>query len=203
MQPPAKIAASSRGSVPGTAGHSARARAYLRVFAPSGVPVKRPRASADMGRTALTVNPRPPLTRLSTPRCLVLLGVALLALHLADDAFLSGHDAFTQGLKTWFQPATFALSGVAVLVRACRVASGERTPWLLLGSGLTLYASGSVYYNLASANGPAPAFPSTADALWLALYPLVYASLALLLRRHVRGTRAAVWLDGLIGGGVV
>ena len=129
------------------------------------------------------------------------MGVALLALHGGHDLFEAHESALTATLETWFQPAAFMLCGVAVLLRAR--GGGPRGPWLLLGGGLTLYATGSVYFNLASLAGSALGFPSTADALWLSLYPLTYASLAVLLRGRLSTLRAAVWLDGLIAGGVV
>jgi diguanylate cyclase (GGDEF)-like protein len=141
------------------------------------------------------------LIRLSPPRFLVLLGVALLALHAGRDLFGAEGSAFAVALGKWFQPAVFMLCGVTVLLRARR--GGQRTPWLLLGAGLTLYATGSIYFNIASRGGVELAFPSMADALWLLLYPLTYASLAVLLHRRLTSLRAAVWLDGLIAGGVV
>jgi len=141
------------------------------------------------------------LTRPSPPRLLVLLGALLLALHAAKDLTAADGSALGDFVSQWFMPAAFMLCGVTVLLRARR--PGQRTAWLLLGAGLTLYALGNVYFNVATDGGEAPAFPSGADALWLSLYPLTYASLAVLLRRRLASLRTAVWLDGLIGGGVV
>ncbi len=42
-----------------------------------------------------------------------------------------------------------------------------------------------------------PPFPSLADALYLAFYPLVYAGLILLLRARVTHFHTSQWLDGL------
>ncbi len=135
-------------------------------------------------------------------RVLILLAAALLALHVGEDALGSGSGAFARLLGDWFQPTAFLACGLAVLWGASR--AGKRLPWLLLGTGLVLYAGGNVYFNLVtSATGQAPGFPSAADALWLSLYPLSFAALAALLHGRLTNLRAAVWLDGLIGGGVV
>ncbi|MEA2466811.1 MAG: hypothetical protein QOJ57_937, partial [Thermoleophilaceae bacterium] len=154
-----------------------------------------------MDRTVLTDHPSPALIRQLTPRLLVLTGVALLGLHAGNDLLGPSGGAFTDALGKWFQPAAFMLCGVAVLMRAGRGPRG--TPWLLLGTGLVLYASGNVYFNLVAGGGEPPGFPSAADALWLSLYPLALAALVVLLHTRFTDLRGAVWLDGLIGGGVV
>ena len=91
--------------------------------------------------------------------------------------------------------------GLATLWRAT-VRDG-RLPWVLLGSGLVLYATGSIYFNLAFGTDPSPPFPSPADGLWLSLYPLTFAALAILVRRRYNDVGITRWLDGLIGGTVV
>jgi diguanylate cyclase (GGDEF)-like protein len=129
------------------------------------------------------------------------MGVALLALHAGRDLFIRHDNAFAVFLGQWFQPAVFMLCGIAALLRARH--RGDRAQWLLLGAGLTFYALGSVYFNLATRGGAVLGFPSLADALWLLLYPLTYASLAVGLHRRSTPLRSAVWLDGLIAGGAV
>ena len=74
---------------------------------------------------------------------------------------------------------------------------------VLIGAGLSIYAGGSVYYNVAASGGPAPLFPSVADAMWMSLYPLAFAALGVILRGRFTNLKAAVWLDGVIAGGVV
>ncbi len=91
--------------------------------------------------------------------------------------------------------------GLAVLLRASR--SDRRSPWLLIGAGLSIYAGGSIYYNVATTGGAAPVFPSVADAMWLSLYPLLFAALGVILHGRFKKLPASVWLDGVIGGGVV
>jgi hypothetical protein len=130
---------------------------------------------------------------------MLLLAALLLGLHAAKDVLGADAGAFGKVVAEWFEPVTFLACGLAVLWRAAYLE--RRMTWLLLGAGLTLYAAGNVYYNLAFTESPP--FPSPADALWLSLYPLAFAALATLVRGRFRNRGAAVWLDGLIGGGVV
>src|SRR4051794_22734410 len=183
MQPPAKMAASSTGSGRVTARHSRAPRPQGRCTT----------ADRDLSRAETTLL----MTRLLIP-----LAVALLALHVGEDAFGSDSGTFARLVADWFQPAAYLGCGLAVLWAPTR--GQRRLPWILLGAGLILYASGNVYFNVMTrATGEAPGFPSTADALWLSLYPLTFAALATLLRGRLPNLHIAVWLDGLIGGGVV
>ncbi|HEY0632880.1 MAG TPA: EAL domain-containing protein [Thermoleophilaceae bacterium] len=135
------------------------------------------------------------------PRLLLLLAVVLLGVHAVKDVLGADAGAFGTVVAQWFEPVAFLVCGLSVLWRA--VETERRAPWLLAGAGLTLYAGGNVYYNLAFQGVSAPPFPSAADGLWLSLYPLAFASLAMLVRTRFKNLTAAVWLDGVIGGGVV
>src|SRR4051812_5142526 len=178
------MAASSRGSGRNTGRILARGRLKGRRLLPI--------------RTRAGPKPQPP----SMTRLLIPLAAALLALHVGEEAFGSGSGTFSMLVADWFQPVAYLGCGLAVLWAPTR--GQRRLPWILLGAGLILYASGNVYFNLMTrATGEAPGFPSTADALWLSLYPLTFAALATLLRGRLPNLHIAVWLDGLIGGGVV
>jgi two-component system cell cycle response regulator len=83
------------------------------------------------------------------------------------------------------------------------VSSVERTPWLLLGLAGGVWATGDLYYGFAFAGQDSIPFPSIADGLYLAFYPLAYVALALLLRGRVQNLHGSLWLDGIIGGFVV
>jgi len=135
------------------------------------------------------------------PRLLLLLAALLFGVHAVKDALGADAGQFGTVVSAWFEPVVFLVCGLATLARA--PSTGRRGTWLLVGAGLTLYASGNVYYNLAFANVASPPFPSIADWLWLSLYPLTFAALASLVRRRFKNLTAAVWLDGVIGGGVV
>src|SRR3954471_12244488 len=164
--------------------------------------VKRGFATADTHPSAPN-RPIPARKMIPPPKLRLLLPLAalLLGLHVAKDQLGAGGGDFTELVADWFQPAAFLACGLAVLWRA--VHADRRAPWMLLGIGLILYASGNVYYNLDSLSGSAPGFPSVADALWLSLYPFAVASLVVLLHGRFPNLKVAVWLDGVIGGGVV
>jgi diguanylate cyclase (GGDEF)-like protein len=126
---------------------------------------------------------------------------ALLCVHVVKDLLGTDAGAFGTVVSAWFEPAAFLACGLAVIGRAG--STGRRATWLLVGVGLTLYAGGSVYYNLAFADVSSPPFPSIADWLWLSLYPLAFFGVAKLIRGRFKNLSPAVWLDGVIGGGVV
>src|ERR687887_4040 len=62
-----------------------------------------------------------------------------------------------------------------------------------------LWASGDVYWTLVLAKRDVIPVPSLADAGYLALYPLVFAGLCLLLSARVEGAPRTLWVDGLTG----
>jgi diguanylate cyclase (GGDEF)-like protein len=127
--------------------------------------------------------------------------VALLGLYTAH-AFGVSLGPWSDDLAPWFLPALYFGCGL-VCVRRARASATERLPWALFGAGLVLYGCGNVAYNLELAASPDVGFPSYADALWLALYPLAFVGMVALVRaRHVHAN-ASLWLDGLIGGSVV
>ncbi|HYH92473.1 MAG TPA: GGDEF domain-containing protein [Candidatus Saccharimonadales bacterium] len=59
-------------------------------------------------------------------------------------------------------------------------------PWLLMAWGQALFVAGDLVWNYYELVGEDP-FPSTADALYLAGYPLIALGLLLLIRRRVAG----------------
>src|SRR6201989_2580891 len=139
------------------------------------------------------------MRRLLTTRLLAGAGALLIALHAWHDLFGLGHAALDRAVGAWFMPVAFLGSALALLERARRLPRG-RLPWLLLGAGLSVYATASVYYAIADALGQAPEFPSLADALYLGIYPLRAAGLVCLARARFTGLGPAVWLDGAVVG---
>jgi diguanylate cyclase (GGDEF)-like protein len=142
------------------------------------------------------------MRRLSTTRLLEGAGALLIALHVWHDVFGFGGGAVDNAFGAWFMPAAFLGSAAALIARAVQMRS-ERVAWLLLGAGLSVYAAASISYSVADALGTAPAFPSFADALYLAFYPLALSGLVGLVRSRFTGLRAAVWLDGVVAGSAV
>ena len=142
------------------------------------------------------------MIRSSTLRLLAVAGTILVTAHVLNSTFAVGGDGLDAFLADWLTPLVFLGSGVATLLAATEPGR-ERAPWLLLGSGLVIYGLGSVYYRFVLADVAAPAFPSAADAMWLALYPFAFAAMILLVKARFERVNGAVWLDVAIGGTVV
>ncbi|MGE0504578.1 MAG: putative bifunctional diguanylate cyclase/phosphodiesterase [Solirubrobacterales bacterium] len=75
---------------------------------------------------------------------------------------------------------------------------GERVrwPWLLLGVALLSYSCGEA--SLFFIQGGLTSFPTTADFFWLPAYPLILATVVLLVREQRTGTRLGISLDATI-----
>ena len=124
----------------------------------------------------------------------------LLALLLANTVVLSplvGALAVPDAWSEALQDALYLAASALVAARAALVRAG-RTAWALLSAGLFCYAAGNAYYFAVVQHLDPEPYPSAADALWLAFYPLTYAAVVLLLRREVLRWHASTWLDGAI-----
>jgi two-component system, cell cycle response regulator len=76
----------------------------------------------------------------------------------------------------------------------------NRLTWLTVGLGITFFAAGDAYFTFALAELDPIPYPSLADAGYIALYPLVYLGLGLLLRERTLDVNRSFWLDGTIAG---
>jgi two-component system, cell cycle response regulator len=99
----------------------------------------------------------------------------------------------------WLSVIVPALAGLALGARALLLGR-ERTGWMLVGLSLVAWGAGSAYYSAVLWTADPMPFPSPADALWLAVYPLAYAGLARLARARSESSSQVSWLDGVIGG---
>ena len=91
-------------------------------------------------------------------------------------------------------------SGVAAIVVGARMhRPAARRAWYLIALGLALFVSGDVlaYNYTALIGGPLP-FPSIADPVYLAVYPVTVAGLLLLIRRRNPGRDWASLIDAAI-----
>ncbi len=75
----------------------------------------------------------------------------------------------------------------------------QRGVWLPLAAGVGAYAIGTVLWAFWLERLAEPPFPSPADPLWLAVYPLGFASAVLVLRTQIGRIGVNLWLDGLLG----
>jgi len=157
--------------------------------------VKRPIAEAQ--EPPLVAAPPAPESEIGQPEVLVpvwwLLGLLALAEALHELFGLGSPDAvFGLGIAAVLQIA----AAVLCLARAAYEPGGRRA-WLWIGAGLACWALGTVLWDLLYSSDPQPPYPSVADVLWLAWYPLTAVGLALLIRERVRSFELHRWMDGL------
>jgi len=102
-------------------------------------------------------------------------------------------------LNDWVYDNLVLAAGAACIVRGI-VYRRDRLAWILMGAAVTAWGIGDTIWTFAIANDPNAPFPSIADIGFLAVYPLAYASILLLLRSRTGTLRGSLWLDGVIGG---
>lgn len=132
-------------------------------------------------------------------RGLWVLGFVVAVAHVAYTTLGLGHGAVDFLATPWVPFAVFLVCGAASLARGLSHRH-ERSAWLMLGTGLVLYAAGQVYYALAVVGDPTAAFPTGADVAWLSLHVSALIAIVLLVRAQRSRPRAELWLDGVIGG---
>jgi diguanylate cyclase (GGDEF)-like protein len=126
----------------------------------------------------------------------VLAGLALHALN-ALTGFGGRHGAgLAWVIERPLQCLLVLVPGAACLWRARR-GDAEALGWALLGAGIVSWGLGLVVFDFWIVDLGDPPYPSLADGLWLAFYPLVFAGLVLLRTAGARRPGVAVWLDGL------
>jgi two-component system, cell cycle response regulator len=128
---------------------------------------------------------------------------ALLALGLALYAGLLGFGHNGDGLGRAIDIPMYLglLVGATVYCLARPIFRMQnRTAWLVFGLGLACWTAGDFYYEFFLADDETIPYPSIADALYLAFYPLAYVGLGLLLRGRTLAANRSFWLDGTIAG---
>ena len=145
-----------------------------------------------------------PLERVSRRASVAVRGSLILLLLIiaaaAVNALLgAGNSLIDEIMRTWASSVVYVLASGIAVVRAVTIRRA-RAAWILIASGLCLYAAGSLLWALWLEHLEAPPIPSVADALWLSLYPASYAGLVLLARQHGKSNPAGVWLDGVVAG---
>jgi diguanylate cyclase (GGDEF)-like protein/PAS domain S-box-containing protein len=134
--------------------------------------------------------------RLARAAIAPLLGLALLVLlaEVVLVVFESGiHDVTVRNVLV---PTVIFAAATATLLSGVSRPPGTRAPWIALGLGLLSQACGFfVFFFLQKT---LTTFPSTADYFWLFFYPLVIASIFLLVRQQQRSDRLGISLDAAI-----
>jgi diguanylate cyclase (GGDEF)-like protein len=126
--------------------------------------------------------------------------LALVIAAAAANALLDvGGPLIDEIMRTWASSFVYVLASGIAVARAVAIRQ-SRAAWILIASGLCLYAAGNLLWALWLEHMEAPPIPSIADALWLSLYPASYAGLVLLARRPGAVNPAGVRLDGIVAG---
>jgi two-component system, cell cycle response regulator len=130
-------------------------------------------------------------------RALACIAVLALAFHIAHGQLGLGGHGLDDLTSNWLYDSIVVGSAAACLARTWLVPR-ERLPWLVLGIGLALDASGEIYYSVAFGSSNNPPIPSIADLLYLLYYPAAYAGMVLLVRARSERFSPSTWLDGAI-----
>jgi diguanylate cyclase (GGDEF)-like protein len=119
----------------------------------------------------------------------------LVAFHAARALLGFGGAGMEAIAKNWVYTAAEVL---AVAICAARVVGRreDRWAWGLITFGLLTWTTGDLVWTLWLNHLANPPFPSIADALYLAMYPAMYAALMLLIRSRRGRVLAEQWLDG-------
>jgi two-component system, cell cycle response regulator len=123
----------------------------------------------------------------------------LMVLYTGMVAFGLNQDGVGQMIDV---PLYTALEVAAALFCLARplLRPDNRLAWLAVGLGITFFAAGDAYFSFALADNETIPYPSFADAGYIALYPLIYLGLGLLLRGRTLQENRSFWLDGTIAG---
>jgi uncharacterized membrane protein (DUF106 family) len=99
-------------------------------------------------------------------------------------------------LDDWLHNAVVAAAAALCLVRAA-YEPGGRVGWAAFGAALACWATGDLLWSVLYGADARPPYPTVADVLWLAWYPLGAVGLAGLIRTRVHGFELHRWMDGL------
>ena len=98
----------------------------------------------------------------------------------------------------WLMSVTAVSAAVGLVWRVIAVPE-QRGVWIPLAAGVVAFALGTVLWAFWLERLEEPPYPSLADPLWLAIYPLAFVSAVLVVRAQIGRIGASVWLDGVIG----
>jgi diguanylate cyclase (GGDEF)-like protein len=118
---------------------------------------------------------------------------------------VSGYFFMPGGLQDLMAPAMSLAAAAAILVTSLRFTGWLRLAWMLIGSAFLLTAVGDVLWVLYDVVWEIEPFPSLADFVYLAFYPVIAVGLVALVRWHRAGDRDSL-VDAFIvaiGAGVL
>ena len=125
-------------------------------------------------------------------------GVAL-CFEIAHALFGLGGAGLDGFVDDWLYTAIEIVAVALCAARAvCRRA--DRAAWVLITAAVLSWTAGDLLWTVWLGGLANPPSPSIADVLYLAMYPLLYAGLVLMMRSQFRHVAPAMWLDGIIVG---
>jgi two-component system, cell cycle response regulator len=142
----------------------------------------------------------PQSLRNTHPAFRLLAGLALLGLvvEVLHSTVGFGAPRFDYLIEEWIYD--FLTAAAAAVTLGCAIRRrDERSAWLLLGVGLSLWAAGDVYWTTVLRDDPNPPLPSPDDALYLSGYGFIVAGLIVYLRSRVIRFTPLVWADVATG----
>jgi two-component system, cell cycle response regulator len=117
------------------------------------------------------------------------------AFHGAHALLGFGGAGMASFCKNWLYTAAEVIASAICAARAWTHRE-NRWAWGLIAFGLITWTGGDLVWTLWLNNVANPPYPSVADALYLGMYPSMYAALMLRMRAHRGRVHAAQWLDG-------
>jgi two-component system, cell cycle response regulator len=129
---------------------------------------------------------------------LLLAAVVATAAHAAFTVLELGKPGLDAVFNQWVYDGVLIAAGAACALRVI-LHKEERAAWLSICLGTWFWALGDVYYNAALSHLDEIPYPSFADLLYIAGYPLMLAGIVLLTSARITNFERSDWLDGLIG----
>lgn len=120
--------------------------------------------------------------------------VVLLLFETANELFGIGGPSSLY--EIWFHDAIVGGAAVLILARAAYEPT-TRKAWLAFGLAAVSWSVGTIAWSLAYGGQAHPPYPTFADILWLAWYPLMAWGIIELVRVRIPGFELHRWMDGL------
>jgi diguanylate cyclase (GGDEF)-like protein/PAS domain S-box-containing protein len=134
--------------------------------------------------------------KLAHKATLPLLGLALVALAVEAALVLLEPGSRDVMVRNCLVTGVVFVAAIATLLAGISRPGGTRAPWLALGLGIFSYACAFLVFFFFQKT--LTKFPSTPDFFWLAFYPFVIATIALLARGQRRSEQLGISLDAAI-----
>ena len=140
---------------------------------------------------------RRPRLAAAPKRLVAVVWPVVIALVVAEAVYqLSGADGYDTLFNDVVHDAVILGASVLCIARGLDDARWRQVS-LAFGLGLLSWAAGDILWAILFAHDATPPYPSPADALWLAWYPLTAAGIALLIRLQITRFHLHRWLDGI------